>query len=113
VEDHIVERFSAPAGNPQDSFFATVDQALMIQNDPNYQSWLKANDGTLIARLTAIEDPNVLADQLYLSIFCRRPDADEAHMVTDLLIQNATDRAAIVQELVWGLLASTEFRFSM
>ena len=113
LEDPIVERFSAPAGNPQDSFFATVDQALMIQNDPTYQSWLKANDGTLVARLSTIEDSNQVAHQLYLSILCRKPDAEEIQRVSELLNQNATDRVAMIQELVWGLLASTEFRFSM
>ena len=113
VEDPIVERFSAPAGNPQDGFFATVDQALMIQNDPTFQSWLKANDGTLVARLSTIEDSNQVAHQLYLSILCRRPAAEEIQRVSELLNQNATDRVAMIQELVWGLLASTEFRFSM
>lgn len=113
VEDLIVTRFSAPAGAPQDGFFATVDQALMIQNDPTFQSWLKVGDGTLIPRLAAIEDPQRLADQLYLGILGRLPEADEVRRVGELLSENAAERAAIVQELAWGLLASTEFRFSM
>ncbi len=113
VEDLIVTRFSAPAGAPQDGFFATVDQALMIQNDPTYQSWLKANDGNLIQRLVAIEEPQQLASQLYRCILGRTPDVEEAEMVGELLNQYAAERASIVQELVWGLLASSEFRFSM
>lgn len=113
VEDHVVTRFSAPAGNPQDVFFATVDQALMIQNDPTYQAWLKANDGNLISRLNLISDSQVLAEQLYLSILCRRPDKDEKEKVLQLLNENSADRLSILQELVWGLLASSEFRFSM
>jgi predicted nuclease with TOPRIM domain len=51
VEDLVVTRFAAPAGAPQDSFFATVDQALMIQNDVTFQGWLKASEGNLIERL--------------------------------------------------------------
>lgn len=113
VEDLVVARFSSPAGAPQDGFFATVDQALMIQNDPTFQAWLKGAEGTLIHRLAAIEDPAVVAQQLYQVVLGRTPDADEETMVRELLTQHASERAAIVQELVWGLLASTEFRFSM
>jgi len=113
VEDPIVTRFSAPAGAPQDAFFATVDQALMIQNDPNYQSWLQAKQCHLVDRLVAIENHQQFAQQLYLCVLCRMPNSQEAQRVGELLDQNSQQRAAIVQELVWGLLASSEFRFSM
>jgi hypothetical protein len=113
VEDLIVTRFSAPAGAPQDGFFATVDQALMIQNDPTCQTWLKANDGNLIQRLVAMENPQQLASHMYLSVLSRLPDTDEIKMASDLLTQFASERASIIQELVWGLLASSEFRFAM
>jgi cytochrome b len=33
-------------------------------------------------------------------------------MIASLLKQNPADKAAIVLELVWGILASSEFRFS-
>ncbi|MEY3174912.1 MAG: hypothetical protein RLZZ436_2826 [Planctomycetota bacterium] len=113
VEDLVVTRFAAPAGAPQDSFFATVDQALMIQNDATFQGWLKASDGNLIQRLEAIAEPEQLAIQLYLAVLARMPDPDEVQMVHDLLLQGASERTAVIQELVWGLLASSEFRFSM
>ena len=113
VEDLIVTGFSAPAGSPQDGFFATVDQALMIQNDTTYQSWLKTADGNLIQRLNAIEEPEQLAGQLYLSILCRTPDVEELEVVAKLLQENSSDRASFIQELVWGLLSSSEFRFAM
>lgn len=113
VEDLVVTRFAAPAGAPQDSFFATVDQALMIQNDVTFQGWLKASEGNLIERLGALPAPEQLASQLYLAILCRLPDADETSMVRELLTRASEDRSAMIQELVWGLLASSEFRFSM
>ncbi len=113
VEDLVVTRFAAPAGAPQDSFFATVDQALMIQNDATFQGWLKASDGNLIQRLEAVSEPELLASQLYLAVLCRPPDADETNMVRELLMREPENRSAMIQELVWGLLASSEFRFSM
>lgn len=113
VEDPIVERFSAPAGNPQDAFFATVDQALMIQNDPTVQSWLASGDAVLCARLAAIEDPATLCGELTWSILCRPPDDEEIRMVTAMLDRGGADREATIRELVWGLLASSEFRFAL
>lgn len=111
VEDLIVERFSAPAGAPQDGFFATVDQALAIQNDPDYQKWLKPASGNLVERLIALDDPNQFAEQLYLSSVCRLPDEEERTMIRELLSQHAGEREKLIQELVWGVLASAEFRF--
>ena len=113
VEDLVVARFSAPAGAPQDSFFATVDQALTIQNDPTYQGWLKPGDGNLAERLGALAGAGEVAEQLYLSVLGRLPDAEERGMVEGLLGVPEGERAGVLQELLWGLLASTEFRFSM
>jgi hypothetical protein len=111
VEDLIVERFSAPAGAPQDGFFATIDQALAIQNDPTYQNWLKPASVNLIERLIALEDPSQFAEQLFLSTVCRLPDEEERTMVSEMLRHHAEERSNLVQELVWGVLASAEFRF--
>jgi len=113
VEDLMVERFSAPAGNPQDAFFATVDQALVLQNDPTYQSWLKSNDAALFSRLALIKDPKQLTEEMTWSILGRQPDDEEIKMVTQILHQNSSDRETTIRELVWGLLASSEFRFFM
>ncbi len=118
VEDLVVSRFSLAAGSPQDGFFATVDQALTIQNDPSFQNWLKPSPGNLVQRLSAEKDPNRLAEQLYLSLVCRLPDDEERSMVGDFLRRHSEDAnveapAAVVQELVWGLLASAEFRFML
>jgi hypothetical protein len=61
--------------------------------------------------LTKTEDPALIAEQLYLSVLCRLPDIEERKMVAERLNGDANQRAAAVQELVWGLLASAEFRF--
>lgn len=120
VEDEMGERFGAPAGTPQDGFFATTDQALMMQNNPGFLGWLKPNEGTLTHRLQTLPDAEGVADELYRSVFARPPDSEERDQVIRWLSTPAggsdgagatPDRAALVQELVWGLLTSTEFRF--
>lgn len=112
LEKDVMRRYSAPAGAPQDGFIATVDQALMIQNAPSMQAWLKPNPGTLTHRLATIENPGEIARQIYITVLARLPDADEIAFVTKLLNENPRERAAILRELVWGLIASAEFRFS-
>jgi hypothetical protein len=111
LEDLIVERFAAPAGAPQDSFFATVDQALALQNSAEYLNLLKPAAGNLAERLLATDSLPQLAEDLYLSILCRPPDAEEVRMVVSLLTQHPQNKPEIVQELLWGLLSSSEFRF--
>lgn len=113
VEDLVVTPFAAPPGAPQDAFFATVDQALMIQNDATFQGWLKVSDGNLLQRLESIAEPELLAGQLYLSVLGRLPVPEETAMVRELLERAGAERSAVTAELVWGLLASSEFRFSM
>ena len=113
VEDMAVERFALPAGSPQDGFFASVDQALTIQNAPAFQAWLKSTSGNLVERLRGIDDPDKFADQLYLSILCRPPDDQDRAMVVKLLTNHVQERQSLVEELVWGLVASAEFRFML
>ena len=95
------------------SVFAAVDQALTIQNDPQFLNWLKSSPGNLVERLMGIEDTDKFAEQLYLSILCRRPEDQERAMVVQMLASHAQERQSIVQELVWRLVASAEFRFML
>ena len=50
-----------------------------MQNDPTYQGWLKPGGGNLSERLGAMGDAGQIVEQLYLSVLCRRPDAEERH----------------------------------
>ena len=60
-----------------------------------------------------MQEHQQIAEQLYLCVLCRMPEPQEVQRVGTLLDQFPDQRTAIVQELVWGLLASSEFRFSM
>ena len=50
-----------------------------------------------------------VAEELYLSVLTRRPDAEERKEVAAFLAPRSHDRAAALQGLAWALLASTEF----
>jgi uncharacterized protein DUF1549/uncharacterized protein DUF1553 len=100
------------AGAPQTDFFATVDQALFLANGGTVKGWLAPSGENLTARLLKLEDPKLLAEEMYLSIFARSPTAAEINDVTQYLASRANERPQAVQEMAWALLSSTEFRFN-
>ena len=103
--------YGASAGQPQHNFFATADQALFLSNGNELKSWLAPVAGNLTDRATKIEDVNELAEELYLTIYCRFPTTEEVVMVNGYLQQRGEEKSAAVQELAWALLTSAEFRF--
>lgn len=106
-----VSQFAATGGQPQDSAEPTVHQALFLANGSTIQSWL--SPGTpLLARLSPLSDPSAVAEDLYLSLYSRRPTQEERDEVAQHLSRRGKERAQGLQELVWALLASTEFRFN-
>jgi len=107
-----VELFGHAGGQPQTSFFATVDQALFFANAGTLQSWLNPGAGNLTDRLNKLEDPTAVAEELYISVLTRRPTSDEVNDVTSYLAERPKENLATVKEMAWGLITSTEFRFS-
>ncbi len=102
--------YGAAPGQPQDDFFATADQALFLANAGNVRSWI-APGNPLFNRLNDQPDPKLLSDELYLSVLSRRPTETEAAAVANLVAAKSAERPAVIQELIWGLIASAEFRF--
>jgi hypothetical protein len=103
--------FGAGAGEPQDAFFATADQALFLNNGSMVRSWLAPSAENLTARLGKLTDARALAEELYLSILTRAPSDAEVAAVQKQLAAREKDKPAVVQDLAWGLLTSAEFRF--
>jgi hypothetical protein len=108
-----VATFGAASGQPEgQSFQATLDQALFVDNGALVRNWLAPRPGNLTDRLSHMSDYRALADELYLSVLTRHPSVDEAKEVADYLQKRTGDRAAALGELAWALLASAEFRFN-
>ncbi|GAB4143748.1 MAG: hypothetical protein Tsb009_15040 [Planctomycetaceae bacterium] len=107
-----VRLFGAAAGQPQDEFFATVDQALFLSNGSSVRSWLSPSGENLTARLLKLKDSKAIADELYISILSRKPTDSEIQDVGKYLLSREKDRQNALQELAWGLLTSAEFRFN-
>ena len=103
--------FGAGAGEPQDAFFASADQALFLNNGGMVRSWLAPSAENLTARLGKLTEARTLAEELYLSVLTRLPTAAETAAVEKQLAAREKEKPAVVQDLAWGLLTSAEFRF--
>ena len=107
-----VRQFAAAAGQPQDAIEPTVHQALFLSNGRQVQSWLAASNGNLIGRLAAKADATAVAEELYLSLYSRRPSTEDRADVAQYLNERGKERVPALQELAWAMLTSTEFRFN-
>ncbi len=110
-EAAFVKLFGGAPGQPQNEFYATVDQALFFANGGLVRGWLGAAGGSLADRLMKTADARELARELYLSVLTRLPSDAEADEVAQYLAARPQAKLAAVQELVWAMLTSVEFRF--
>jgi hypothetical protein len=94
------------------TFQATVHQALFLSNGGLLAGWLNPGGGNLTERLARIEDPQALADELYLTVLTRRPAPEETAAVADFWKAGPDERPARAREMVWSLVTSAEFRFN-
>jgi hypothetical protein len=106
-----VTAFGSGAGKTQE-FDARLEQALFLSNGPTVRAWLTPRAGNLIDRLSRLTNADALADELYLSVFTRLPDAEERKEAADFLAARPQDRPTALQDMAWALLASAEFRFN-
>jgi hypothetical protein len=97
---------------PGEDFSATLDQALFFGNGTMVDSWLKPRAGGLSDRMARATDPKALADDLYLSVMTRPATDDERAAVTKYLEPRTADRAVAIEEMIWALMSSNEFRFN-
>ncbi|MCC7085167.1 MAG: DUF1553 domain-containing protein, partial [Pirellulales bacterium] len=107
-----VTLFGHGDGQPQRDFFATVDQALFFANGNVVQSWLNPSGNNLTARLSKLEEPQTIADEMYISLLTRPPTEDETAAVASYLASRPEDKINALKEMTWALLTSAEFRFS-
>jgi hypothetical protein len=103
--------FGGQPGLPDSGATTNLDQTLFLKFGGSIRSLLAPGAANLADRMLKLTDAAAQADELFLSVYSRPPTADEKKDVADVL-RTATDRTAAVQELIWSLLASSEFRFN-
>jgi hypothetical protein len=104
-----LKAFANPMREPEDEFTASLKGSLFLSNDPAILALLEPVEGNLIDRLRKLEDADQVADELFLSVLTRLPTTEERTLVVRQLDKHKENRQGIVKQLVWALLATTEF----
>jgi hypothetical protein len=95
-----------PAKEPELAANPPLRSALFFRNSDHVQWVLKPREGNLIDRLAKRADP---AEELYLSILTRLPDAKEKQQLQSWLAAHTADKPKALGDFAWALLSSTEF----
>jgi hypothetical protein len=103
--------FGTTPGQPEEKFAATLDQTLFLKHGGTVRNVIAARPGSLLDRALKIDDPNAVADELFISVLTRQPTPDERKDVVEAL-KAVPDRRTALAEIVWALIASSEFRFN-
>lgn len=103
--------FAASPGEPEEEFVARLDQTLFLKHDGALRQLIEPAGDNLTARLLKIDKGDAFAEELFLSVLCRKPTAEETQDVAEWL-EAGGDKPTIVKEIIWALLASAEFRFN-
>ncbi len=86
----------------------TLGQALQLITGPIVNQALSRPTNRLGKLLDAKRKPGEILDELFLAALCRLPsDSERASLMPR--IDNATDRRAIFEDVLWGLLNAKEF----
>jgi len=109
VRTKFLKTFANPAREPEGEFAPSVKAALFIMHDPTILGWLPAEEGRLVHRLNGLTDASQLAQELYLSVLSRPAAEEEVTEVTAILGKATDNKSKILEDLVWALLASTEY----
>ncbi len=104
-----VKAFANVPQDPEIEFAPSLRSALFLLNDPVIEELLAPRPGHLLDRLAKAAAEAELAEELFLAVFSRRPTDDEVRAVAEALAREPDRRAAALANVVWAMLASTEF----
>jgi hypothetical protein len=109
MRDKFVKAFANPPQEPEEEFAPSLQSALFLLNDESMLELMNPRDGNLADRLVKLSEPSALAEELYLSVLTRLPSEEEKADVAEFLAAQPDRKQAAVSQLVWALVASTEF----
>lgn len=109
--DVYVSLYASGPDKTEDDFFASADQALYTANAGNVFAWAGPGNNNVTQQAIAMTDNTEIAKAIYWTLLARQPTAEETKLVSEQIVAAGEGRNAVIQEMVWGILASAEFRF--
>jgi predicted nucleic acid-binding Zn-ribbon protein len=102
--------YASGVGQTSDEFFASPDQALYFSNGGAVHAWAGPNGSNLSGRILQTSDPQQAAKEMFLGLLSREPSPIEQQFIGEQIANAGDQRPAVVQELVWSILAGAEYR---
>jgi len=98
---------------PSEDFQVSIAEALLFNNSAQIASDLLRDGGdSLVGKLKSLDDSQARIETAAWNILSRSVAPEEASLLRQLFDQDAADRLASAQHLVWVLLTSSESRFN-
>ncbi|MCA9069845.1 MAG: DUF1549 domain-containing protein [Planctomycetaceae bacterium] len=93
-------------------FQSSVSEALFLSNNPAAQELIATKEQNLAGQLGTKEDPRELISQAVRTILSRVPSETELHQLSAWFEHQKADRPHAIENLIWALVTSAEFRFN-
>lgn len=98
---------------PGENFQVGVGEALLFSNAPQIEGdYLRDSTDRLVGVLKTISDRSQVIRTAFVSLLAREPQAEESEWCTQYLSAREDRPVAALQQLVWALITSSEFRFN-
>jgi hypothetical protein len=112
--DGQIQRTFGNAVDGRGDFQASLSERLFVNNSGNFRALITKRPGALWATLHFSKEPvSERVDRLFLTVLNRLPHAEEQARFADHLAKAKISTAdTTVEEAIWALLASAEFRFN-
>lgn len=105
--------FADQIERPSGSFQVSVTEALLFSNSERVQNeYLRDSGDRLVGALQEMADPREAVEAAFEAVLSRAPEGDERQAFTAYIEERKDRRSAALQQVVWALLASPEFRFN-
>ena len=104
--------FANAARDPEDEIAFSLKAALFLLNDEAVLGLLKPETDSTVAVLMKMKPDSVMIEKAYLAILSRKPEPQETKDALEFLSKPVSAGEVGVVNLVWALLASSEFNLN-
>ncbi|MDA0834007.1 MAG: DUF1549 domain-containing protein, partial [Planctomycetota bacterium] len=105
--------FAGQIDVPGENFQVSITESLLFSNGPQVQNEFLAEGGDrLLTYILTLTDPTQQIPKASLAVLSRQPEADETAQYQEFLNARAERPTFAWQQLLWALLAGSEFRFN-
>jgi hypothetical protein len=98
---------------PEEHFQISAEEALLLSNSQQIEGeYLRIENDTLLGYLKSLDDRGEKIRAAFTAVLARDPEEAEVAMVEQHLATRSDRDEAALQQVVWALLTSAEFRFN-